>query len=81
MVRFDIRNATDSICCRERVSYAGHISDRLVEELESNCSTTGPILTFKISSTLWSAPHLLLLSIRSPSRPEVASLSLTSLLG
>ena len=50
-VRFDVRNATDSIRCRERVRYVGHISDRLVEELESNCSTTGPVLTFKISST------------------------------
>jgi len=50
-VRFDVRNATDSIRCRERVRYVGHISDRFVEELESNCSTTGPVLTFKISST------------------------------
>ena len=50
-VRLDVRNATDSIRCRERVRYVGHISDRLVEELESNCSTTGPVLTLQISST------------------------------
>ena len=50
-VRFYVRHATDSIRCRERVSYVGHISDRLVEELESNCSTRGLVLAFKINST------------------------------
>ena len=50
-MRLDVRNATDSIRCRERVRYVGHIINQLVEELENNCSTTGPVLTFKISST------------------------------
>ncbi len=50
-LRLDVRNATDSIRCRERVRYVGHIVNQLVEELENYCSTTGPVVTFKVSGT------------------------------
>ena len=50
-LRLDVRNATDSIRTRERVRYVGHISDQIVEELESNNSANGPVFSFRISST------------------------------
>ena len=50
-LRFDVRNAIDSVKCRERVRYLGHIANQIVEEVEANCSTNGPVITFKASKT------------------------------
>lgn len=47
--RFDIRNLSDVEMCRDRTRYVGHIADDILEEIETNCGSTGRVLSMKVS--------------------------------
>ncbi|MFT7470460.1 MAG: outer membrane receptor for ferrienterochelin and colicins [Kiritimatiellia bacterium] len=49
--RFDARNATSNLQCRERTRYIGRISANVLEEIEDQCSTSGRIVSLKINGT------------------------------
>lgn len=49
--RFDIRNLSDVEMCRDRTRYVGHIADDILEEIETNCGSTGRVLSMKVSGT------------------------------
>ncbi|MEQ8407336.1 MAG: TonB-dependent receptor plug domain-containing protein [Gammaproteobacteria bacterium] len=49
--RFDVRNLTDGVQCRERERFVGHIRDGILEELEKRCWGSGRVLTFRMSGT------------------------------
>ena len=50
-LRFDVRNLTDGVQCRERERFVGHIRDDILEELEKRCWGSGRVLTFRMSGT------------------------------
>ena len=49
--RFDARNATDNLQCRERQRFVGHIRDNILEEIEDQCSGFGRVVSLKINGT------------------------------
>jgi len=49
--RFDVSNALDTPQCRDRERYLGRVRDGILEELEQRCTTSGRIITFKVSGT------------------------------
>lgn len=49
ILRLDIDNLSDSPQCRERERYLGHVRNGIFEELEKRCSTTGRVISFKVS--------------------------------
>lgn len=49
--RFDVRNATDNLQCRERQRYVGRISSNILEEIEDQCGGSGRVLSLKINGT------------------------------
>lgn len=49
--RFDIRNATDNLQCRERQRFVGRISNNILEEIEDQCGGSGRVLSLKINGT------------------------------
>ncbi|MFN3164892.1 MAG: hypothetical protein ACE37N_15780, partial [Pseudohongiellaceae bacterium] len=49
--RFDVRNLSDGVQCRERYRYQGHIRDQILEEYEKRCNGSGRVLTFRVSGT------------------------------
>jgi hypothetical protein len=49
--RFDMRNLSDGVQCRERYRYQGHIRDQILEEYEKRCNGSGRVLTFRVSGT------------------------------
>jgi len=49
--RFDARNATDNLQCRERQRFVGHIRDNILEEIEDQCSSFGRVVSLKINGT------------------------------
>lgn len=49
--RFDIRNMSDVDMCRDRTRYVGHIADDILEEIETNCGSSGRVLSMKVSGT------------------------------
>jgi len=49
--RFDARNATSNLQCRERTRYVGRISDNILEEIEDQCATSGRVVSLKINGT------------------------------
>ncbi len=50
-IRFDVRNATDNLQCRERQRFVGRISANLLEEIEDQCGGSGRVLALKINGT------------------------------
>lgn len=50
-VRFDARNATDNLQCRERQRFVGRISSGILEEIEDQCGGSGRVLSIKINGT------------------------------
>ena len=49
--RFDARNATAGVQCRERYRYDGRISAGILEELEKQCGGSGKVVSLKINGT------------------------------
>lgn len=49
--RFDARNATSNLQCRERSRYIGRISSGILEEIEDQCATSGRVISMKINGT------------------------------
>lgn len=49
--RFDARNATDNLQCRERQRYVGRISSGILEEIEDRCGGSGRVVSLKINGT------------------------------
>ena len=49
--RFDARNATDNLQCRERRRFAGRISAGILEEIEDQCGGSGRVLSLKINGS------------------------------
>ncbi|MEX0618504.1 MAG: hypothetical protein WDZ76_05935 [Pseudohongiellaceae bacterium] len=49
--RFDARNATDNLQCRERHRFVGHISNGILEEIEDQCGGSGRVMSLKINGT------------------------------
>lgn len=49
--RFDVRNLTDGVQCRERQRFVGHVRDGILEELEKRCGGSGRVLTLRMSGT------------------------------
>ena len=49
--RFDARNATDNLQCRERQRFVGHISAGVLEEIEDQCGGSGRVLSLKINGS------------------------------
>lgn len=49
--RFDARNATDNLQCRERHRFVGHIADNILEEIEDQCGGSGRVISLKINGT------------------------------
>lgn len=47
--RFDAKNILNEKNCRQRDRYVGRISSGLIEEIEFNCNTTGPVYALKLS--------------------------------
>ena len=47
--RFDARNASDNLQCRERRRYDGRITAGIIEEIENQCSGYGRVLSLKVS--------------------------------
>ncbi len=50
-IRFDVRNATDNLQCRERQRFVGRISANILEEIEDQCGGSGRVLALKINGT------------------------------
>ena len=49
--RFDARNATNNLQCRERQRFAGRISAGILEEIEDQCGGSGRVVSLKINGT------------------------------
>ncbi|MDP1932171.1 MAG: TonB-dependent receptor plug domain-containing protein [Gammaproteobacteria bacterium] len=49
--RFDARNATDNLQCRERLRYVGRTSAGILEEIEDQCGGSGRVLSLKINGS------------------------------
>lgn len=49
--RFDARNLSDGVQCRERFRYDGHIRDQILEEYEKRCTGGGRVFTLRMSGT------------------------------
>jgi len=49
--RFDARNATSNLQCRERRRYIGRVSAGILEEIEDQCATSGRVVSLKINGT------------------------------
>ena len=49
--RFDAGGITDGGQCRTRTRFAGRISAGILEEIEDQCVTGGPVFTFKVNGT------------------------------
>lgn len=49
--RFDARNATSNLQCRERTRYVGRVSANILEEIEDQCATSGRVVSLKINGT------------------------------
>ena len=49
--RFDARNATSNLQCRERQRYIGRINSRILEEIEDQCATSGRVISLKVNGT------------------------------
>ena len=49
--RFDARNATSNLQCRERTRFVGRISANILEEIEDRCETSGRVVSLKINGT------------------------------
>jgi hypothetical protein len=49
--RFDARNATSNLQCRERQRYIGRVSAGILEEIEDQCATSGRVVSLKINGT------------------------------
>ena len=49
--RFDAGGITDGGQCRTRTRFAGRISTGILEEIEDQCVTGGPVFTFKVNGT------------------------------
>ena len=50
-IRFDVRNVTDVVTCRDRARYVGHIADNILEDIEFTCGGSGRTLSLKVSGT------------------------------
>ena len=49
--RFDARDATSNLQCRERHRFVGRISAGILEEIEDQCSKSGRVISLKIDGT------------------------------
>ena len=49
--RLDARNATSNLQCRERQRYIGRVSAGILEEIESQCATSGRVVSLKVNGT------------------------------
>lgn len=49
--RFDARNATNNLQCRERHRYLGPITSGIIEEFEDQCGGSGRVVSLKINGT------------------------------
>ena len=49
--RFDGGGITNGAQCRDRFRYVGRISDNILEEIEHQCTRTGPTASLRISGT------------------------------
>jgi hypothetical protein len=49
--RFDARDATSNLQCRERTRFVGRMSDGILEEIEDQCSSRGVVMSLKIGGT------------------------------
>ncbi|MBT6143687.1 TonB-dependent receptor [bacterium] len=49
--RFDVRDLSNNLQCRERTRYLGRISAGIIEEIEDQCSSRGRVASLKISGT------------------------------
>ncbi len=49
--RFDARDTSNNLQCRERTRYLGRISTGIIEEIEDQCSSRGRVVSLKISGT------------------------------
>lgn len=49
--RFDARNATSNLQCRERTRFVGRISANILEEIDDRCATSGRVMSLKINGT------------------------------
>ncbi len=50
-IRFDARDATSNLQCRERRRFVGRISANILEEIEDRCWTRGTVMSLKVSSS------------------------------
>lgn len=50
-VRFDARNATNNIQCRERTRFDGRISGGVISEIENYCAEAARVVSIKINGT------------------------------
>lgn len=49
--RFDARDITNNLQCRERTRYVGRLSAGILEEIENRCSARGIVMSLKISGS------------------------------
>jgi hypothetical protein len=49
--RFDARNITDNLQCRERHRYLGPITSGIIEEYEDQCGGAGRTLALRVNGT------------------------------
>lgn len=49
--RFDARDATNNLQCRERQRFVGHISAGILEEIEGQCAGSGRVVALKVNGT------------------------------
>jgi len=49
--RFDARNATSNLQCRERQRYVGRVSSGILEEIENQCATSGRVVSLRINGS------------------------------
>ena len=49
--RFDVRDVTNNLQCRERIRYVGRLSNGNLEEIENRCSSRGTVVSLKINGT------------------------------
>jgi outer membrane receptor for ferrienterochelin and colicins len=50
-IRFDARNATNNIQCRERTRFDGRISGGVISEIENYCTDAARVVSIKINGT------------------------------
>lgn len=49
--RFDARDVTNNLQCRERRRFVGRISANILEEIEDRCTIRGTVMSLKVSSS------------------------------